>query len=187
MLLAEPGHTPYDLHLKVLGFPVRVHPLFWVMGLIMGFGGVMEVFIATAVAFVSILVHELGHAFPLKGILPIPYAVMVKNLGDAQANLNLLILFNMLLWFNLVWGAINLLPVFPLDGGQIAQTVMVAKDPWGGLARSLWVSVFTGAVAAVAGGFIFSSLYMVMLFGSLAYSSYLALQQIGGGGRGRPW
>ena len=265
MLLAEPNHTPYDLHFTVLGFRVRVHPLFWLLGLILGFGSVMEVFISIAVAFVSILVHELGHAlmmrrfgreshivlylmgglaiegsgssfggfggfrsrgsrtpyeqvlisaagpgagfvlaavvvavlyamgghiepYWLKEILPIPQAYLGKDLAEVQANMNLLILFNSLLWFNLVWGAVNLLPVFPLDGGQIAQAVMVAKDPWGGLARSLWVSVFTGAVAAVVGGFVFSSLYMVMLFGSLAYSSYLALQQIGGGGgRGRPW
>jgi membrane-associated protease RseP (regulator of RpoE activity) len=98
-----------------------------------------------------------------------------------------MIFFDLLLWFNLIWGAVNLLPVFPLDGGQIAQSVLVAKDPWGGLARSLWISVFTGAIAAVMGGVLFSSIFMVMLFGSLAYSSYMALQQISGGGRGRPW
>lgn len=261
MLLGEPGHTPYDLHFTVLGFPVRVHPLFWLMGLLMGFGSVMSVFIAIVVAFVSILIHELGHALmmrrfgreshivlylmgglaiegsgssfggfrsrggrttyeqvlisaagpgagfvlaavvvaivyamgghiewnALRGVLPIPSAVLGDNLDEAQANFNLMILFDLLLWFNLIWGAVNLLPVFPLDGGQIAQAVMVAKDPWGGLARSLWISVFTGAIAAVLGGVLFSSIFMVMLFGSLAYSSYMALQQISGGGRGRPW
>ena len=92
-----------------------------------------------------------------------------------------------MLWFNIVWGAVKLLPVFPLDGGQIAQTLIVASDPWGGLTRSLWLSVITGAITAVVGGIAFQSIFMVMLFGSLAYSSYLALQQVGGGGRGRPW
>ena len=65
VFLAEPNQTPYDLHFSVLGFPVRVHPLFWLMGLIMGFGDVMSVFISIVVAFVSILIHELGHALGL--------------------------------------------------------------------------------------------------------------------------
>jgi stage IV sporulation protein FB len=261
MLLAEPNQTPYDLHFSVLGFPVRVHPLFWLMGLLMGFGDVMSVFIAIAVAFVSILIHELGHAmmmrrfgreshivlylmgglaiegsgssfggfrsrgsrtpyeqvlisaagpgagFMLAGVVIgfvyalggnirwepilgelyiIPTAVLVGDPAIGRDYQNLIVAFNLLLWFNLVWGAVNLLPVYPLDGGQIAQAVMVAKDPWGGLVRSLWVSVFTGAIAAVLGGFL-GSFYMVVLFGSLAYSSYLALQQVSGGGRGRPW
>jgi len=68
-----------------------------------------------------------------------------------------------------------------------AGSLMVASDPWGGLPRSLWLSVITGALTAVVGGLAFQSIFMVMLFGSLAYSSYLALQQVGGGGRGRPW
>ncbi|MBC7852618.1 MAG: hypothetical protein IAF94_04205 [Pirellulaceae bacterium] len=261
MFLAEPNQTPYDLHFSVLGFPVRVHPMFWLMGLIMGFGDVMSVFISIVVAFVSILIHELGHALMmrrfgreshivlylmgglaiegsgssfggfrsrgsrttyeqvlisaagpgagfvlagvvvgilfamgghiqwiyLRDVLPIPQAVIGEDLAEIRANLNLMILFNLLLGFNIVWGALNLLPVYPLDGGQIAQAVMVAKDPWGGLTRSLWISVFTGAIAAVMGGVFFSSIFMVLLFGSLAYSSYVALQQIGGGGRGRPW
>jgi len=34
MLLLEPGHTPYDLHFRVFGIPVRVHPMFWLVGAI---------------------------------------------------------------------------------------------------------------------------------------------------------
>ena len=265
MLLAEPGHTPYDLHFSVLGFPVRIHPLFWLMGLFFGFNAEQPILILIAifVIFVSILVHELGHAlmmrrfgreshivlymmgglaiegsgssfggfrsrgnrttyeqvlisaagpaagFVLAGVvvavlyamggsvswdpltdwlpLPIPHAKLGKNLGEGRENFNLIVFLNLVLWFNIVWGAVNLLPVFPLDGGQIAQTLMVASDPWGGLLRSLWLSVITGAITAVVGGIAFQSIFMVMLFGSLAYSSYLALQQVGGGGRGRPW
>ena len=265
MLLAEPGHTPYDLHFSVLGFPVRVHPLFWLMGLFFGFNTdqPIMVLIAVFVAFVSILIHELGHALMmrrfggeshivlymmgglaiegsgssfgsfrsrgsrstyeqvlicaagpgagfvlaaivvavlyaaggsirwdfLEGFFPIPHARLGKNLGEGLQNLNLRVLLDLVLWFNLVWGAVNLLPVFPLDGGQICQALMVAQDPWGGLRRSLWISVVTGAIAAVAGGLLFraNGIFMVLMFGSLAYSSYLALQQVSGGGRGRPW
>jgi len=263
VLLAEPGHTSYDLHFTVLGFPVRVHPLFWIMGLFFGFNPdqPIMILITVCVVFISILIHELGHALMMrrfgreshivlymmgglaiegsgssfggfrsrgsrttyeqilisaagpgagfvlagviaailyalggyldvywvKGVLPIPEAILGENLAEVQAKQNLKHMLDLALWFNIVWGAINLLPVFPLDGGQIAQAALVAKDPWGGLTRSLWLSVITGAIAAVAGGFLFQSLYMVILFGSLAYTSYLAVQQISGSGRGRPW
>ena len=36
MILLEPGHTPYDLHFRVFGIPVRVHPMFWLVAAIMG-------------------------------------------------------------------------------------------------------------------------------------------------------
>jgi membrane-associated protease RseP (regulator of RpoE activity) len=268
VLLAEPQHTPYDLHFSVFGFPVRVHPWFWVMGLFFGFNAhqPIMVLIAIFVIFVSVLIHELGHALmmrrfgreahvvlyglgglaiegggssfgsfggfrsrgsrttaeqvlisaagpgagyvlaavtiailyalgghiewqPLVGLfpIPIPHAHLGENLGAARDNLNLRIFLDMILWFNVVWGTVNLLPVFPLDGGQIAQSLMVASDPWGGLVRSLWLSIITGVGMAIVGYVGFQSVFIALLFLSLAYSNYVALQQVGGGGRGRPW
>ena len=108
-------------------------------------------------------------------------------MGAARDNLNLRIFLDMILWFNVVWGTVNLLPVFPLDGGQIAQSLMVASDPWGGLVRSLWLSIITGVGMAIVGYVGFQSVFIALLFLSLAYSNYVALQQVGGGGRGRPW
>jgi len=90
---------------------------------------------------------------PLVGLfpIPIPHAHLGENLGAARDNLNLRIFLDMILWFNVVWGTVNLLPVFPLDGGQIAQSLMVASDPWGGLVRSLWLSIITGVGMAIVG------------------------------------
>ena len=68
-MLGEPPPTPADLHFRLFGFPIRVHPFFWVVILILGMGGLgggqadpVETLIWVAVAFISILVHELGHA-----------------------------------------------------------------------------------------------------------------------------
>jgi stage IV sporulation protein FB len=67
MILLEPGHTQYDLHFRVLGIPVRVHPMFWLMSAIMGFqllndnNGVVRFSIWVACVFFSILIHEMGH------------------------------------------------------------------------------------------------------------------------------
>src|SRR5437763_15143191 len=71
MFLLEPGHTPYDLSWRMFGIPVRVHPMFWLVGALMGFdlllpdaregNGVVRFLLWIACFFVSILVHELGH------------------------------------------------------------------------------------------------------------------------------
>jgi Zn-dependent protease len=52
------------LFLVLFGFPVRVHPMFWLVGVLLGYqlGGLLEVLVWLAALFVSILCHELGHA-----------------------------------------------------------------------------------------------------------------------------
>jgi membrane-associated protease RseP (regulator of RpoE activity) len=66
-MITQHSPTPYDLRFSLLGFPVRVHPGFWIGALILGQGsGAQEPVLAAvwvACVFVSVLVHELGHAF----------------------------------------------------------------------------------------------------------------------------
>jgi stage IV sporulation protein FB len=74
VFLAEPPTTKFDVHFSIGKIPVRVHPMFWLISIIFGAlavrGGGMHVFIGiglwTAAVFVSILVHELGHALTAK-------------------------------------------------------------------------------------------------------------------------
>src|SRR5258708_21488286 len=56
--------TPYDVRFSLFGIPVRVHPFFWIASLLMGRGlhDRKLMLIWMACIFVSILVHELGHA-----------------------------------------------------------------------------------------------------------------------------
>jgi stage IV sporulation protein FB len=79
------------------------------------------------------------------------------------------------LWFvNVFWGLVNLLPVYPLDGGQVARAIFEKHDPVRGKRRSLVLSAVAGAiVAAVA--FHWNSMYMVGLFGILAATSMTSL------------
>src|SRR5262245_17621863 len=73
-LFAEPQPTNYDLHFRVAGVPVRVHPLFWLVTVILGAGGgrfdPVPVGLWVVAVFISILVHELGHvaAFRYYGV-----------------------------------------------------------------------------------------------------------------------
>ena len=54
-------------------------------------------------------------------------------------------------------------------------------DPLGGVRKSLWVSVGVGAAAAAFGVWILGSLYIGLLFGFLAFSSYGLLRGQGVG------
>jgi stage IV sporulation protein FB len=270
VLIAEPPRTPWDLDFSVLGFPVRIHPFFWLVGFLLGFSGGRDAGIQLLLwfiaFFVSILIHELGHAlmirrfgrsayivlyamgglaiegrpkdfgfgspwsfdsytdfqprqrspqeqilisaagpgiqFVLLGVIiaaiyltggnvrpaffgQLPY--LIPHLaGELGKNLNVLHLVALFLQINLYWPIINLLPVLPLDGGQIALQVLMQHDPWGGTQRALWLSVIAGGAMAVFALFIMQQVFTAMLFASLAASCYMTLQQMGGGGH-RPW
>jgi len=258
VLSLEPQRTQYDWNFRVLDFPVRVHPLFWLISLISGLSGMDDpafLVVWVVVVFVSILIHELGHALMIRrlgrrahivlyamGGLAIegsddPYGfdyssssgsrtsqeqILISAAGpaagfalaavvaalvyatkgrietvwlhktipfffaiyDTEINRHLLSLINSLLYVNIFWGLMNLLPVIPLDGGQISQAIFTMQDPWQGIVKALWLSVWTGAITAVLGLLVFQSMFLVLLFASLAYSSYMTLRQMTGGGRG---
>ena len=81
-----------------------------------------------------------------------------------------------LLWINIAWGIVNLFPVIPLDGGQIAREILTGLNPWQGPRQALWLSVLAGGFLAIAGLQFFGSLYVALFFGYMAYTSYMALQ-----------
>ncbi len=58
------GATAYDLKFKLLGIPARVHPSFWLGGLLFTSGshGIQFILVGIALLFLSIFVHEMGHA-----------------------------------------------------------------------------------------------------------------------------
>src|SRR4051812_37327197 len=64
-MLLEPQTTEWDLRWMMFGIPVRVHPFFWLVCLLMGQSalelGVLYLLAWIGCVFVSILVHELGH------------------------------------------------------------------------------------------------------------------------------
>jgi Zn-dependent protease len=114
---------------------------------------------------------ELVHGF-------LPYALFVPSptVGEAW-----FWLVNFLVQVNIFWGLVNLLPVYPLDGGQIAQEICVRQDPYNGTARCLWLSMVVAVTVAVVGAVVLQDRYLAILFGWLALSSYLTWQQLGGG------
>ena len=56
--------TPFDVRLVAFRIPIRVHPSFWVVSVLLSWNPdhLDQVFLWMICLFVSILVHELGHA-----------------------------------------------------------------------------------------------------------------------------
>jgi stage IV sporulation protein FB len=107
----------------------------------------------------------------LLGLIPLPLNAALPFGGRI-----LDILVTILLWVNIFWGLINLLPVFPLDGGSVARNILIQFDPMNGVRKSLWVSVITGGLIALFALVFLRSIYMAFLFGLLAFQSYQSLQ-----------
>jgi Zn-dependent protease len=248
-VLAEPNRTPYDLNFRLLGFPVRVHPLFWLGAALLGASylnspdgrGLLYMAIWIGVVFVSILVHELGHAVAFRrfgadshivlwifGGLAVPYSgvngrwrrIVVSLAGPVagfllcglvwgsarltdwplKGGIPVLLLYFFLFSVNLYWGIFNLLPVFPLDGGQVSRELCEGKWRGRGLQVSLKISIGVAAAVAVYSLLCFveertdrdflgflplwlprGSLWTAILFAMLAVQSYHLLQQVGRG------
>ena len=89
------------------------------------------------------------------------------------------------LFINFVWNAVNLLPILPLDGGQISREYWCWARPRNGMEINLKLStVAAGSVAAWAaycmandrGIFGLDPLFLGLMFGYLCYQSYQNLQ-----------
>lgn len=72
-----PEPTEFDLRFRLLGIPVRVHPMFWVLSAGLGMHNEgAEVVIFMLCVFVSILVHEFGHALMVRAEGEIPEVIL---------------------------------------------------------------------------------------------------------------
>ncbi len=243
-IFQSPPSTRYDLNFTLAGIRVRVHPLFWLMVLLFGASSdLLHLVVWVVVVFISIVVHELGHALamaiygqnshivlylwggltvpeyvrwgssranvtpgpnqqifisfagplagfllaglvmlgvvamggsvtftPLFGLIPLPSAQIPFGGRFVYS------LVSAFIWINIFWGLINLMPVYPLDGGNISRHIFLKVDPMNGVRKSLWVSVIAGGIVATMGLLLFHSIFMVLLFGYLAYQSYQTLQ-----------
>lgn len=241
-----PSPTRYDLRFNFVGFPVRVHPLFWLLAVLLGavFADPLEILIWVLVVFISVLLHEVGHALAFRrygissqivlhgfggltipesaawgsrwanialgpnqeifvsiagpgagflfaglligivtlaggsiltdkflGLIPLPAGALLPFGGTI---LNFFV--SLLVWANVFWGVLNLIPVYPLDGGNVSRHIFLQVDPLDGVRKSLWLSVIVGTLLALAGFFLWRNVYMAVFFGLLAFQSYQSLQ-----------
>jgi len=236
------------LDFKLFKIPVRIEPWFWLMGFLLFPGSVtgiksrqdlLMVLLWIIVLFVSILVHELGHALTsrkMTGVTPsiklwgmgglaypntqltrkqsfwVTWAGPLAGLGFfglivltccaiygfaigtdltmillfpsretytvlAKMNDPVLYMLKDLLRVNFWWSLMNLLPVFPLDGGQIYASI--ERSP-----KKVWtVGMVTGALVAVAALLFLQQLFITILFGYFAFQNYKRLDHLKGHSR----
>lgn len=91
--------------------------------------------------------------------------------------------FRSLIRINLLWALVNLLPVWPLDGGQIVQTLLDRVDPVHGPRRTHIIGMITaGAIAVYLAsrleglGEMSGNMFPVIFFGYFGLINYQALQ-----------
>jgi len=77
-----------------------------------------------------------------------------------------------MLWVNVGWAIMNLLPILPLDGGHIMQGLLPVK--YSHLAPK--IGFILSVAVAIAGLLLLSSLFMAVLFGFFAYTNWQMMQ-----------
>ena len=79
---------------------------------------------------------------------------------------------------NILLNLLNLVPIFPLDGGQISRQIMVQMDSFNGIRNSLILSIACAVLIAVF-GFANDQKFLALFFGFMAWSNFQTLQQYG--------
>ena len=247
--------TPYDLRFQLLGMPVRVHPLFWLVGAMLGWQNenIPAVLIWVGCVFASILIHEYGHGLMARaygaspsivlqafgglciyhadrqsprqrlavllwgpgagfafclvmmmafsavfGLTPAEHLAFVKlrlwmepdpeifgsglvKLGYIRDTHALNARFEIywdLLQINIMWGLINLLPVWPLDGGQVTETVLSQVNPFNGRRWTHIISLVVAGLIAVLSYALTQDFFRSLFFAYFAVINYQMLDAI---------
>ncbi len=214
-----------SLRFRLFGFPVAIGLDFLLITVLIGLGNRPGAYLIEwlVVVAVSILIHELGHAFALQsyGITPeirlwgmggltiygfglpprksilvslagplvgIPVAVSVMVIRPWLPDVEpVRTIASDLIFVNLWWGLLNLLPLAGLDGGNVVTNVFLisigerGRRP--GLAFVALASVMV-AIGAVLAGFVYLSV-VILFFGLMNPEPYLVLWRfVAGGSRG---
>lgn len=256
MFFVEPPRSQGDVVFRLFDFPIRVHPYFWLVAVILGFrpDGTppLDLLVWVSVVLVSIIVHELGHALlqrryggnprvvlysfgglaiaegveytprrqilisiagPAAGFLLAFATLLLLRMTGHAAGIQLgrvfdvdrvssnaaysisLIVANVyweplqgglanslvgdLLAVNFFWGMLNLLPIYPLDGGQVSRELCTLHDAHRGVITSLRISMAAAAFVTVL-ALSQRQLFMALMFGYLAYTNFQTMQRIQG-------
>lgn len=205
------------MQFRLGSIPVRVRGSFLFVVLL--FGSSLKrpdaIAVAAAVVFVSILVHELGHAvvariygfepqielYGMGGITswrpgdkPVSYGrqilisvagpaagfvlygvlLLAQRLGFRPEHALAQLAVELLVWVNLRWGILNLVPLLPMDGGNVMRGALMLLTKGRGDKPARAVSIVTGALLAFY-GLSTGSLWIGMLGGMFTYMNAQAL------------
>ena len=206
------------IRFTIFGVPVQVHPFFWITLAIIGgalrantASALLQIALFLLAGFLSILVHELGHALTARrfgayseitlqafggyaaysGVrLTRPQSFAVTAAGPlVQILLGAAVYFSLpflpelnreaayflvvLVWISVVWALLNLLPILPLDGGQMLNAVLGPDR----VKTTLWVTIITAVVAGLVLYLRFGSILFPIFLGMFAWQAWQALNE----------
>jgi len=163
ILVHELGHVIFQK--KYLGGRPKIH-LYGMGGLAIPEGGRRET------RKESMIISLMGPFFGLAlGLLVWRYSVHFPPGSWVGSSV-----VRALLFVNIFWSLVNLLPVLPLDGGRFMEAVLKNRQD-----LTLTISMVTGAAVAVF-AMLYGQIYVAVLFGYLAYQSYQRKRGTYGGG-----
>ncbi len=208
-------------HFQILNFPVRVHISFFLIAVLLGLGvgNIFYLLLWVAIVFISVLVHELGHAIiseyygrapqielysmggltistrysllsypkeifisfagPLAGFIVGGLVIAITRFTGPIFNPALNFIAQQMIWVNIGWGVVNLIPIIPLDGGSIMRNLFHwLRNPYDER-TPLKISMGFGILAVVVALVVLrqGGLYLALLAGWLTYNNYMALRQ----------
>jgi stage IV sporulation protein FB len=109
-----------------------------------------------------------------------PEEVQIKLLealpASKTAQIVSLSAYHSLIWINVAWGLVNLLPLWPLDGGQATQILLSFVDRHRGRRWGHIVSLLVAGGLAVVSFTLTKSLFYLMFFGYFAFVNYQVLE-----------
>jgi stage IV sporulation protein FB len=203
------------IQFSIFGIPVAVQPFFWVTMALIGGAlnantpeALLKLALFILAGFISIMVHELGHALTIKhyklptsitlqafggyatypsGRLSRPQNFLVTAAGPAAQLVLALVAYVLLnrlppndgidkfleslMLISLLWAVLNLLPVLPMDGGQLVNAVL-------GPARiriTLWITIVTGVLVGLLALKI-GMFFLAIILGMFAFQAGQALR-----------
>ena len=206
------------IRFSLFGIPVVVQPFFWISLLILGARGgadtsteIFEILLFVLAGFISILVHELGHALTAKAygantaitleafggyaaysgvVMNRLKSFLITAAGPAiQITLGIGVLLLLralpqisengeyflenLMIISFFWAILNLLPVLPLDGGQMLNAIL-------GPARikiTLWVTIIVAVGIGITMFVKLHSFIFPIFLGMYAWQAFQALKE----------
>ena len=192
--------------------PISIYPTFWLFAALIGYmnsQSLIGAVIWVGIIFISVLVHEFGHALtarvfgqkprielvalggltyhdgqklsfwkqffivldgPLFGLLLYAIAALLLQV-PAIAQSSAAPILSLTRAVNLFWTIVNLLPVMPLDGGQLMRIIMEKIFGFKGLKYALLTSIVVAVLISLF-FFLYQAFIIGALFFLLAFQSF---------------
>ena len=137
------------------------------------FAGPLAQFLSAV--FVVAAVKAAGYRLFVFNLMPGPFAKIPGVLeGEPIDSAGMYAMVTFYIFPSVLWAIMNLVPVWPLDGGHIMRSAVQLQG--GNMSQALWIGVIASGLMA-AYGFSNDQQYMGVLFLVLGVSNFQALQQ----------